>query len=232
MSRLTDQNNHLQHTFSSHFTRKLSLTMFKHVVLLCTIFKTSSTNINAEDIQYLNELPLENLLRLKNSLQDLVTTTYDNVTATEPTYLQSFGAQAMAMKGPPVKRGDYEEGGVHKKDGHSKISNIFSMSVTTLAFLAFGGYLLCLIVQAVKAKQNNANYNPQQPTTFFVSAGIKKKPQAQFSSSYGRRRRDMRVMRSFRQVDLPPEQLFDALLLLCEGYAKWSENYNDLGLKL
>lgn len=202
--------------------------MIKHVAILCTIYKISSGDINTEDIQFLNELPLEKLLRLKNSLQDLVTTNYENVTVTEPTYLQSFGAQAMAMKGPPIKRGDYEEGGVHKKDGHSKISNIFSMSVTTLAFLAFGGYLLCLIVQAVKAKQNNTNYNPPQPT-FFVSAGIKKKPQAQFSSSYGRRRRDIRVMRSFKQVDLPPEQLFDALLLLCEGYAKWSERNGDLG---
>lgn len=183
--------------------------------------------MDTEDVQFLNELPLDKLIRLKTSLQDL-TIPYENVTATAPTYLQSFGAQAMAIQRLPIKRGDYEEG-VHKKDGHSKISNIFSMSVTTLAFLAFGGYLLCLIVQAVKAKQNyNTNYQPQQPATFFVSAGIKKKPQPQFTSSYGRRRRDNRVMRSFRQIDLPPEQLFDVLLQLCEGYAKWSERNSDV----
>lgn len=195
--------------------------MFKHIILLFIIYEVTASDLNVEDIQFLNELPLDKLLRLKTSLQDLVTPTYDNVTSTTPSYLQSFGAQAMAIKAPPIKRAGYEEG-LHKKEGHSKISNIFSMSVTTLAFLAFGGYLLCLIVQAVKAKHNNTNYNPPQPTTFFVSAGIKKKPQAQFTSSYGRRRRDIRIRRSFRPIDLPPEQLFDALLLLCEGYAKWS----------
>lgn len=54
----------------------------------------------------------------------------------------------------PVRRG----GGIHallqgkgkgKKGG---ISTIFQTSVTALSFLAFGGYLLCLIVQAIRAK--------------------------------------------------------------------------------
>lgn len=34
----------------------------------------------------------------------------------------------------------------------SKISTFFSISVTALAFLAFAGYLLCMIVQAIKNK--------------------------------------------------------------------------------
>lgn len=34
----------------------------------------------------------------------------------------------------------------------SKVQKIFQLSVTTLAFLAFGGYLLCMIVQAIKSK--------------------------------------------------------------------------------
>ena len=54
----------------------------------------------------------------------------------------------------PIRRG----GGIHallqgkgkgKKGG---ISTLFQTSVTALSFLAFGGYLLCLIVQAVRAK--------------------------------------------------------------------------------
>lgn len=195
--------------------------MFIYFIVSYVIFKVSSAQVDTEDVQFLNELPLDKLVRLKTSLQDFATVPYENVTSTTPAYLQSYGAQAMAIQGLPIKRGDYEDG-VYKKGDHSKISNIFSMSVTTLAFLAFGGYLLCLIVQAVKAKQqHNNNFQPQQ-STFFVSAGIKKKPQPQFSS-YGRRRRDIRVLKSFRSVDLPPEQLFEALLQMCEGYAKWSE---------
>lgn len=34
----------------------------------------------------------------------------------------------------------------------SKIQTFFQISVTALAFLAFAGYLLCMIVQAIKSK--------------------------------------------------------------------------------
>lgn len=187
--------------------------MFRYIFIMSFVQKVISIDTTTE-VQYLNELPLDKLLALKNSLQELVPNIkYTNITTAAPPYLETFGAQAMAIKAPPIKRTDYEEG-LYKKDGHSKISNIFSMSVTTLAFLAFGGYLLCLIVQAVKAKHNATAVNPQQ--TFFVNAGIKR-PQTHFAS-YGRRKRESRS-----EIDLPPEQLFSALLQLCEGYAKWSE---------
>ncbi|CAB3244321.1 unnamed protein product [Arctia plantaginis] len=179
-------------------------------------------DIISNDVEYLNELPLNKLLSMKNSLKELVTTEYENETkTTTPSYLQRFGAQAMAIQAqPPIKRGDYEEA-LYKK-GESKISNIFSMSVTTLAFLAFGGYLLCLIVQAVKAKQNGIVTTPTQPTFFVSAAGIKKKPQSQFAS-YGRKRRENRLRRSLKMLDVPPEQLFTALLQVCESFAKWSD---------
>lgn len=211
---------------TSHY--QLAFTMHKIFLIIFSLCKVSA-EIATEEIQYLNELPIDKLVKLKSSLQDLVEADYGNltITTTQPTYLQSFGAEAMAMKGPPIKRGDYEEE-IHKHDGQTKISNIFSMSVTTLAFLAFGGYLLCLIVQAVKNKQMYSMANPSVgPTTVIVSAGIKKRPQSQFSS-YGRRRRDNRENRSLKQIDLPPEQLFSALLQVCEGYAKWSDRYGDV----
>lgn len=194
--------------------------MFTKILIFILTNELASADIATEDIQYLNELPLDHLLRLKNSLQGLVTVEYEN--ATTPAYFENFGAQAMAMKSPPIRRGDYEEHYVKKGD-YSKISNIFSMSVTTLAFLAFGGYLLCLIVHAVRAKQmyyNNPAAVPTQPQTFVLNAGIKKRPQPQFSASYGRRKREAAWI---RQVDIPPEELFTALQRLCEGYAKWSE---------
>lgn len=196
--------------------------MFKVFLIYC-IIKISSADVTPNDVEFLNQLPLDKLLKLKTSLEDLVTTGYSNVTTQSTPNIQRFGAEAMAIQAPPVKRGDYEEG-LYKKESHSKLSNIFSMSVTTLAFLAFGGYLLCLIVQAVKAKQMYSNAIPTtQPTTFFVSAGIKKRPQQTQFTSYGRRKREDRLRRSLRMVDLPPEQLFAALLQVCEGYAKWSE---------
>lgn len=219
--RSTDRNNNELSPKSSFHTHQSSEQASRKMltVLFLLAVNHATADFTTEEIQFLNELPLDKLLQLKSSLQELVTTGYDNITLpTTPSMVERFGAQAMAVKAPPIKRGDYEEEIIHKKE--SKISNIFSMSVTTLAFLAFGGYLLCLIVQAVKSKQQ---YNPPNtpPPTFFLSAGIKKKPQSQFTT-YGRRRRDNREKRSLRQIELPPEEMFSALLQLCEGFAKWS----------
>lgn len=208
MSCSEDHANHPYHCQRS-VSRNQHLNML--VLIIFTFFKVASGDLTLNDVQYLNELPLDKLLRLKSSLQELVTENYDNVTTT-PAYTQ-FGAQALALNAP-IKRGDYEL----KKGGQSKLGTLFSMSITTLAFLAFGGYLLCLIVQAVKAKesQNPATVAP----AFFLSSGIKKKPQPQFSASYGRRRRATEFTNA---PDIRPEQLFEALLRFCEGYAKWSQ---------
>jgi hypothetical protein len=58
----------------------------------------------------------------------------------------------------PLRR---TSGSLHGVDLHGKgkgkkgsISSIFQTSITALSFLAFGGYLLCLIVQAIRAKNN------------------------------------------------------------------------------
>lgn len=40
----------------------------------------------------------------------------------------------------------------------TKIQKFFQLSVTALAFLAFGGYLLCMIVQAIKSKGLHYSY--------------------------------------------------------------------------
>lgn len=201
-------------------TTSLALAQFppNHLNMLTfLLFTAVSADLSVNDVQFLNELPIDKLIRLKTQLQDLVTANYDNYTVTTPVY-PNFGAQAMPLKAPlPVKRTDYESG-VYKKGG-SKLGNLFSMSITTLAFLAFGGYLLCLIVQAVKAKEAMATTTPSP--AFFLSAGIKKKPHlSTHLTSYGRRRRQVESAR----VELPPEQLFDALLRLCEGYARWSQD--------
>lgn len=216
--------------------------LFSLCVNLLTIHLIKG-DIKQDDLGYLNELPLDKLLRLKNSLQVLVKTNYDNLTSTvAPPSLDMrvdhFGAQALGLNSPldrgdltlkpPIKRGDDWEG-LTKKGDYGKMSNIFSMAVTVLAFLAFGGYLLCLIVQAIRSKQNfnQMMVTTVAPTTVFLNSGIKKRPQTHFaSSSYGRRRRDVHDVYS-TDMDLPPEQLFTALLDLCEGYAKWNMQYSD-----
>lgn len=192
--------------------------MLTVLFLVLSVCKNISAQLTTEEIQYLNELPMDKLLQLKESLKDFVPQ-YDNETLQTTSYLDNFGAQAMAIQAPPLKRLDFEEHKI-KKVEHGKISHIFSLSVTTLAFLAFGGYLLCLIVHALKAKQDSYTVSSTQ-ATFFLSSGVKR-PQQQFAS-YGRMKRDNG---DFNGLDLPPEQLFSALLQLCEGYAKWRKQHN------
>lgn len=49
--------------------------------------------------------------------------------------------------------GGHGGGGVsNPSEKSSKIQSFFQISVTALAFLAFAGYLLCMIVQAIKSK--------------------------------------------------------------------------------
>lgn len=56
-------------------------------------------------------------------------------------------------------RKTYQEHGMWKDSGESgKIQKLFQFSVTALAFLAFGGYLLCMIVQAIKSKGRSTVY--------------------------------------------------------------------------
>uniref|UniRef100_A0A6P7GEK9 Uncharacterized protein LOC114341397 n=1 Tax=Diabrotica virgifera virgifera TaxID=50390 RepID=A0A6P7GEK9_DIAVI len=70
----------------------------------------------------------------------------------------------------------YEE--YYEKDNSKshKIQSIFQLSVTSLAFLAFGGYLLCLLIHAIKAKQNTNTTNTvvTQALATFLANRIKK----------------------------------------------------------
>lgn len=54
------------------------------------------------------------------------------------------------------------------KGKDSKISKIFQLAITTLAFLAFGGYLLALICSVIRRNTTPVN-NPGNVFVFSVS---------------------------------------------------------------
>uniref|UniRef100_A0A1A9ZEP1 Uncharacterized protein n=1 Tax=Glossina pallidipes TaxID=7398 RepID=A0A1A9ZEP1_GLOPL len=55
----------------------------------------------------------------------------------------------------------------------SKFQTFFQITITTLAFLSFGGYLLCLIVHAIKNKGPTTYLHPMAPTMDTNSNRIK-----------------------------------------------------------
>lgn len=134
------------------------------------------------DSYVLSELPLAALLKVKKSVNDIICIDYPDVRTNSCSALENIIGRNGSTKGglsesqygqggnrdQPSSRtlsdlknflmGDgnrktYHEHGMWKDSGESgKIQKLFQFSVTALAFLAFGGYLLCMIVQAIKSK--------------------------------------------------------------------------------
>lgn len=104
----------------------------------------------AVDVKTLSELPLERLLQVRNNFAPRS----KKLNLTDESS-QAPQALPLQTKTSDTNRGSYGYGVQEETKGGKKgIQSIFQISVTTLAFLAFGGYLLCLIVQAIKGKQN------------------------------------------------------------------------------
>lgn len=115
----------------------------------------------------------------------------------------------------------------------SKVQKIFQLSVTTLAFLAFGGYLLCMIVQAIKSK-GTTYYHPALLPMMSTGGGggTGGESLSQISQISIRKRRPARHRRAAtngtatppadRLAGPSPEELYKILVLAAEGYVKMS----------
>ncbi|XP_039304461.1 uncharacterized protein LOC105200415 [Solenopsis invicta] len=130
-------------------------------ILKMTFGDQSSLYLN--EIRSLSELPMDKLIHIKSSLANNNDITDENenedinMSRTFPLTLPM--AMPMALKRnnkKPIKR--YEEH-YDEKGKDSKISKIFQLAVTALSFLAFGGYLLTLIITAIQRNTSNGNGN-------------------------------------------------------------------------
>lgn len=132
-----------------------------------------------------------------------------------------------------VGYGDDSAGWVEEKP--SKVQKIFQLSVTTLAFLAFGGYLLCMIVQAIKSKGTTYFHPALMPmvSTGGAGTGTGTEGISQISQISIRKRRPVRHRRAAangtstatgdeRLAGPSPEELYKILVLAAEGYVKMS----------
>nr|XP_014274482.1 uncharacterized protein LOC106679694 [Halyomorpha halys] len=105
----------------------------------------------------------------------------------------------------PTRRGDPW---AHEKEGKDKdVSSIFQSTVTILSFLAFGGYLLCLLCQSLKNTPVN-----QIPITVMPSVA----PATIISGKKRRKRRS------------PEDSMIRTLHLIAEGYAAYSIDHSEL----
>lgn len=131
------------------------------------------------DIKTLSELPLDKLLQVQNLFKIQELTLIDNQTLDRKgDNLNIPIALALKSKNGIINRHGHDEHGDHYHE-KSKIQSIFQLSVTALAFLSFGGYLLCLIVNAIRSKQiavNNATATQQQILAAIINAQTNRQP--------------------------------------------------------
>lgn len=114
----------------------------------------------------------------------------------------------------PLQRGSHE---MWQKKGNSKskLSSIFQIAITALAFLAFKGYLLCLLVQAIKSKYNSTATANGAAVVFAAPTRLR--------PIIIRQKRDV-------WLDADPDDMYYALRTFSEGFTAYHtidyNNYN------
>ncbi|XP_023310241.1 uncharacterized protein LOC111691502, partial [Anoplophora glabripennis] len=181
-----------------------------------------------EDIKALSELPLEKLLNIKKSFE------FDEEDVSEPVVNSTTGIpQALPLQSKKISKESqvYHYDDSSSKDKSSSIQSIFQISVTTLAFLAFGGYLICLLVQAVKGKNNNYQTTATQIMSAIISQQIRRKRptsapyRRKTTTSYSYWKRRPRPKREIL-TDLDVDSMYYSLINLSEGYTRYhTEDY-------
>lgn len=162
-----------ENNFSNHHVNQSSSTRPRHFL--------------GDDLQHLSELPIEKLLKVRKSLNDLIESKFDVQPLSEQIDMQGrmideisertfWKANSPAPTPPPFM--SVAEKQLIRKTGWSsmenpwdskpsKVQTFFQISITALAFLAFAGYLLCMIVQAIKSK--GTRYFASLPIHFMLS---------------------------------------------------------------
>ncbi|XP_015439490.1 PREDICTED: uncharacterized protein LOC107194385 [Dufourea novaeangliae] len=170
-----------------------------------------------DEMRGLSELPMSELIHMKSSFGGEEDFLEEDDEASE------ISSRALSLSLPmafPLKRNikknnerpmrrygeHYEEKG---KD--TKISQIFQLAVTALSFLAFGGYLLTLIITAIR--RNSGNMNNGNVIVLSSLQGLQQ--------SYNRPKRNVFVFDP-AENDFEIEKLYQGMIMLSRSYAMYN----------
>ncbi|KAI4462815.1 hypothetical protein MML48_4g00006127 [Holotrichia oblita] len=190
--------------------------MFSFLFLLCLIYLAPAQDLTlTADIKTLSELPLQKLLHVKNSLflDDNIHNKLNVENFTSLNEENNPNALALKTNSKDVKR--FDKGDDSKDKG--SIQSIFQISVTALAFLAFGGYLVCLVTQAINGKDGTQQIivmdSLKRPIRY------KQRPNIRYRTPSTRRPTIHRLKRELQENDeIDFEKLYEALISISEGY--------------
>ncbi|XP_076763310.1 uncharacterized protein LOC143430777 [Xylocopa sonorina] len=187
---------------------------FLSIFVCLGISLANRTSFYVQEVLSLSELPMSELIQIKSTLAD----EEDADVIEEEEEAEGMSSRMLSMSLPvaqPLKRigkkplrryeDHYEE-----KGKESKISKIFQLSVTALSFLAFGGYLLTLVITAIR--QNAANTGNGNVIVLSNLQGL------QGLQSYNRPKRSAQILDSTTD-EFEIEKLYRGMILLSRSYA-------------
>ncbi|XP_060661724.1 uncharacterized protein LOC132795181 [Drosophila nasuta] len=133
----------------------------------------------------LSNFPLQDLLILKKSVQLMRSAEEDELSPDDSGSCNDTPNAPQRMALMAAERGDHsgpsqpwQQSGGHMsswtEEKPSKLQTLFQISITALAFLSFGGYLLCLIVQAIKSKGTTYFHPVATATTTSSNGNVKR----------------------------------------------------------
>ncbi|KYM97627.1 hypothetical protein ALC62_11922 [Cyphomyrmex costatus] len=135
------------------------------LILYTYILKMTSgdqSSLYLNEIRSLSELPMNKLIHLRSSLasNNDINSECENENIVSSRTLPWTMALSTSLKKNNRKPTRRHEEHYDEKGKDTKISKIFQLAVTALSFLAFGGYLLTLIITAIRRNGNgNGNGN-------------------------------------------------------------------------
>ncbi|XP_074112642.1 uncharacterized protein LOC141536199 [Cotesia typhae] len=180
-----------------------------NLIFICTLVITllpfGLLELYYDEVQSLSELPMDKLLKIRSSFGEI-----DDEYLEEEEEENGLEGRTvpLAYKLPQKKIGNKlrRHGGWDEKGEESKISKIFQFSLTTLSFLAFGGYLLTLIITSLKR-------NSGTPGNVIVLSNLQK---------FTRPKRDVFGIDPMEN-DFNNDKFYRGMIMLSEEFAFYSK---------
>ncbi|KAK6621056.1 hypothetical protein RUM43_011360 [Polyplax serrata] len=134
--------------------------VFKIIVTLLLVHAVKGEEDN-DSLDVLAELPLQELLLQKKNLEKDIKPQETSPVALPLNMGRPFFGERSEKerRKKPIRKTFHEEeseddkGWMHEKKEKYKIHDILNTSLTALSYLAFGGYLVCMIVNTLREKK-------------------------------------------------------------------------------
>ncbi|XP_046749254.1 uncharacterized protein LOC124413009 [Diprion similis] len=184
------------------------------ILIGCAVSASAAADVGLDlffnEVRSLSQLPMDKLIHMKSVFtfdqdqshenNETLQTDFEHPSSTLPVALPLARPNSKIVR----RHDDYWQEGWYKS---SKISKFFQLAVTALSFFAFGGYLLTLIITALR---RNAAVTTPGNVIFLqgLQTPVKRPKRSAFHDPM--------------ENDFNTERLYQGMIMLSEGYALYN----------